>query len=1255
MRLPLQIALAYAFLLVMACGTAFAVIDLTINAPTHGTTAKNQFTQFQLAPITPPLLKDEKLIITIAPRSGDPDIYIGVTGFYPAKPFSWKERTVGVGAIIITQTDANYTSANTYYITVHGFTDTQYALLAYRSQGNINLQLGQCLVAAESTPDTYTYFDYGPNTGEFTVSVTPLTGDPDLYISTAGPHATKTNQFWKKESAGFDYQVVDASNSHFKTNALYYISAYHFSPNSILSVCLWDNTTRPLLIEGMPTGMYLESAKIVYFDFTLVFNRSVHIQVTPHQQGDPDIYVSTTSLHPGPGNAQWSRRNLGQDLLTISTNDPNFKIGTYHIGIDAFSETSFDIVVWTEGDNQILQEGLQVQGSTSLAPRYYKFFHGDGGTNILVDIHVIAGIGDMFFSTTNPEPSMQKCDQSLIGIISNANFNINSTMQAPVTGWMYVGVIPYVGQPAINYTILYTTTQAIQLLEEGFGSDLNYVPANSYRYYYFQNDQVKKDIVFSVASLGGTFGPGDADVVCSVGTLPKNGVGNYMWIESTPGDDIMIIKTTDKNYRNNAIFYVGVYGYQDTYFSISVEKTNNGTELDDGVPIGGYVRVHKYTHFMYYLTNSGQLSITVNRAPNYPSSADADLFVDTKMWPTQSVSQWKAVAMGDDILTIEQAQGGWYYISVYGSSQDLGFTITASADFEWAIDGYQILDHVQAEHSRVFFVLIPVNAKMAFISLTLINGFTNLYVSTNSSIIPSSSKFDYQSSTWPGNFLWAKSTDPQWTTGGWLMSVYGLQDSDFSITYQTSYTYLQNYPILGHIPTGEQSALHYFYYVYQFSTAQKRGMTIRIRCTTGTAAVIVQKGFTFPNKTNIGQNGVYWTITSAFDTIYVNQSALTGGGEWAISVYSNHNMATTFEIEVVRDSEAILINQAQPQRYSFTSMNQYQNFEFMTGKKSTEAIIEVDSCTGTLSPTFYVSNSASNIRPNSTHNSYTSHVSEIHGYSQRLSMKLNSQHGANVFIGLNGQSGNVVSMYTSSEKDDRPTISQPILSSYSNSILSLQIPYVTAYYLPLTFTAYLREYSGTSFPSLFTACGCKSMPANQVQKFSAYLYTNDAFTLNSGSLNLQGKKKYMVSVIAEDGLGLSKLIGTVFLKGGKEIFPFGNGPSDTIVISLGLIFLILMIVIFVIAMLIKFIMNMVKGAKGVELIPFIELWRILPGLMWDGFYFMVTCGRSTTRSSTSSYSHIETKNSVNASNFGNNEIITNTSSSLNENDSYGTI
>lgn len=64
-------------------------------------------------------------------------------------------------------------------------------------------------------------------------------------------------------------------------------------------------------------------------------------------------------------------------------------------------------------------------------------------------------------------------------------------------------------------------------------------------------------------------------------------------------------------------------------------------------------------------------------------------------------------------------------------------------------------------------------------------------------------------------------------------------------------------------------------------------------------------------------------------------------------------------------------------------------------------------------------------------------------------------------------------------------------------------------------------------------------------------------------------------------------------------------------LSGGSIFLIVLSSLITVYVIAGLVMNKVKGRSGVDLLPNVEFWRSLPGLVADGYRFMTTCGASS--------------------------------------------
>ena len=138
---------------------------------------------YEFGPIEP-LLAQRHLVISLTPLSGDPDLYIGV-GFVPDRDhFSWYKNQSGFDVMYVEPSTPFYAENVTYYIRAYGYTASSFAVVWYTTDSHVTFQDGipQISVCRGSTYHYYKFKLEGAN--NFTVTVTPVSGDPGIYAST---------------------------------------------------------------------------------------------------------------------------------------------------------------------------------------------------------------------------------------------------------------------------------------------------------------------------------------------------------------------------------------------------------------------------------------------------------------------------------------------------------------------------------------------------------------------------------------------------------------------------------------------------------------------------------------------------------------------------------------------------------------------------------------------------------------------------------------------------------------------------------------------------------------------------------------------------------------------------------------------------------------------------------------------------------------------------------------------------------------
>ncbi len=191
----------------------------------------------------------------------------------------------------------------------------------------------------------------------FTVSLTPLSGDPDLYVSTITASPTALDYQWSGFKPGFDVIKIAVTDPKYKEGA-YYIGVRGFSDSAFtIEVTSDDQYTR--IIEGVPMSSTVLGGATNLFKFKLLHKQRLVVNTIPlTDRGDPDIYVAVdNSKIPGPDNHIAQRASAGADSLTIDNAEPML----YYIGIKGFArDTDFQLIVTSEQKNDELIDG-QVQ------------------------------------------------------------------------------------------------------------------------------------------------------------------------------------------------------------------------------------------------------------------------------------------------------------------------------------------------------------------------------------------------------------------------------------------------------------------------------------------------------------------------------------------------------------------------------------------------------------------------------------------------------------------------------------------------------------------------------------------------------------------------------------------------------------------------------------------------------------------------------------------------------------------------------
>lgn len=123
--------------------------------------------------------------------------------------------------------------------------------------------------SASTVRGFYTYFQYQHDSQEnFTIAVTPVSGDPDIYASVEFDKPNSVNYTWKATNWGLDIIPISTTDPKFVAPGLYHIGVYSFT-DTYFSLSVTKISTFQLLVEGVPLANDVQRQAYSYFKFYL--------------------------------------------------------------------------------------------------------------------------------------------------------------------------------------------------------------------------------------------------------------------------------------------------------------------------------------------------------------------------------------------------------------------------------------------------------------------------------------------------------------------------------------------------------------------------------------------------------------------------------------------------------------------------------------------------------------------------------------------------------------------------------------------------------------------------------------------------------------------------------------------------------------------------------------------------------------------------------------------------------------------------
>jgi hypothetical protein len=600
--------------------------------------------------------------ILLTPTNGDVDLYVGIDCNFTQKTGNWVWRSIEMGertdAVEIKHTDTKNTCAPSpgkpcrFCIKVNNI--ERHAVSFSITAGTDSGAYAQTLPAGrqisgqvDSKKFRYYVFQKNGDRTDVSFAVSAQSGHVDMYISQEVIPGTDRVRFPALNSAGYvDRKTytwhVRRSNSQvlklhptmpkYCVNCNYVVAVYNRAQGTAryqVSGTTSKHTTA--LIEGVPHAATVSAGEYSYFRFP-VANRIdgyLNVLVMP-TSGDAELslYVGF-GAKDAPTSASYDVKSeeLGAECIYVPLADHcvggNIENGecVAYFGVHASSAStgSGEFKILAELDNNFnnsisLSAGHPMMGCARSAGFTYYEHQIDKNSidrvtitltplSLTADPDLYVTIGERrmptrskfdfrsFRSDGEDVVVVQKGDPHFIQHCSSNS--LFCTVNIAVYGFKPASFIITISTGVEGgETFLLPGVQVSGIVGKG-----------KYDYYHFSSAAATEDITIVLDAPSG----GDPDLLVSntndETNLPLDGVPTtYQWSERSRGGGFLYIAHTDKNFKANNDFVIGVHGYSNASYTLLVTIGVKPTRLMPGVQVQGKALA---SNFKYYYVNRG--------------------------------------------------------------------------------------------------------------------------------------------------------------------------------------------------------------------------------------------------------------------------------------------------------------------------------------------------------------------------------------------------------------------------------------------------------------------------------------------------------------------------------------------------------------------------------------------------------------------------------------------------------------------------
>eukprot|EP01080_Neovahlkampfia_damariscottae_P002885 gene2885-4728_t len=1193
--------------------------NLQLSNHVGGNVEKEAYAQFYLPQLNEDLKNGEHLVFVLTPLSGSVELYISKDGNATREQHTWKGTHSGSNIQYINNTDPNYTKGP-FWISAYGLEKSYFHVIAYLDTQEIVL-IEREPQLSHVQPGKYQFFKYYLETNtSFQVSVTPITGDPDVYVKIGG-RPSRENSQWRSAAFGIDVLFIENTESEFKYGVTYFFAVYGWT-DTLFSIAAAKEGSTEVLTEGIPHGKSVKSSwphSYAYFEYRLTNHHDLFFEARPAVGGDlPHLCIST---EPNPsieaGTCKWTSYccDHGKTDIRILKTDPNYKQNAiYYIGLTGHADETSRFVASVTGTTSektlLLVQGVsQNHRGTVGTYQFFRFYYGNAEESWALTVTKQFGRVEIYCSNdpTNSQPTKDKYDYKSPDSGSSKIVRLGFRSGRADIGWYYCSTLSV---QASNYTIVAATESSQYQLETGQITYASGPPEGYYKYFAYDcRKEVMNgtDITISIHYYSG-YG------YFYAGVEPRPTISSHKWF----GYHTLVIPGKYLAKEKPKAIYVGVYGSSGRrgFLSIVAHTSTSPIQLISGSTSNGIVSDGRYVNYKFSNYHVGRLRahLTIKNP-----DGDAMMYAATYPSPDANEHQYATNYFGPKTIIIENPGYSTYYFSVRGISplNATQYSIRISADYErLATWDYPFTDDVPKDGVRYYQTSVSRFSSKLMVQTTSTDGWTEMYMLPGESQ-PSRNNFTYRSTSFHGNVIKMTRDSPRWKDGVWTVAVYGREDSDYLISAQTT----QGYITLGQPITGGAAANDIAYYRGYVLNGKSYFINAKTFRSDTCIRVYASQDTTRPNKDN-----AKWIGTS--NPLYQNQVLMgikaeeLDNNRWymyiGVQPCDQSNRTRTFELTTsvghypfyVTQESAIVHSQneyfIEKKPWYVVNANKYsKGFHFY-----------VDSCTNKpISSTVYATTKITAGYPVTPDNKeFESKVVDKRGFTTAIEMTQSLQ-GKQIKLTLkrNENAAHLFSIFSSlKDKDPRPKCvsftktfvrfvpGQEHGKPHPMGEFDFIVGAIESDYYPLTYEFHFAESVNDQSGNFNTPCGIRNSKGDGIFKTVRV----DAPKAIELKFAFDARKIHQANLIVRDRYGREMTCEPVQLSTSLS----GDIWNATIPLG-GFLFTFIAVgisIYLVIGMIVK---KVVYKSEGLNLIPNIEFWKDVPALVIDGVIFVFTCGK----------------------------------------------